>query len=998
MGFVASIAIFSTVYLRNEVTSANADNYKMLARQQARFAFEQALGELQRLAGPDTRSIASGAFFFDEAAYPSQWTGVWDSGRWDPREPQERFFLGWLVSGQRLSRATDPLAAKAPGGPLARFAEGARTYWAPMEAIALEQPGVANHAPQGRIAWLVHDESQKVRINLPDTSEDRVPTAYGLSTLVSCDATFASEQLPAIVEAGQLELLLPPETLFPEHLLTTHAQGVLCDTRRGGLRRALLPILYGESDPGFDLIELPEAAPDIPLPSWDLWRSQLSSDATVSASSAEAALQPRGWNLTWRPGAQEWNSVDAQEAQRAGFGPVLLRALVRLDAHRDSLGNLWIGYQLVVALWNPYDTALADHRYSLHLNEPLEGIPKVLGLNAEGAGVGAMPENNFAPLSMSGHDPEQPLALLTATLQADFAPGEVRLFSTRAEQIPLEAPLRFSLDPGLDLNSAVWRQTDRALPLGACTLTFKRAVNIGGMAQALGWRDLEWELADAQGTPIQIVAGLGHSAFVGDDGTFVPRDVESRTKVFADASGTKGDAVDSLEDALFDPQMSAFYVRKCALPSAADPLHETGPWLAWQDPTAPISVPGRYQYWSNWSESNGTKPIPGNWAWRGHWMDPAEEALFNAEKFLLPAHGEYFGSGFHDSLALCSVVSAREDWFSLGQLRHLRLGLPDGRPARFGDSDANPRIPIMDTWHVHTPRGTGWRKQPEQERLVDATWQVNEALWDRLYCFGEVSSDEAGNWQAASPRLTARKLAQTDTWPAEVFTVAGPFNVNTADAQAWLALLASGLSLNAPEAAVPFARFVEKPETAAMTWAEPSMLDVQDHLRPLAEALAEEVRARGPFMGLADFVNRRLTADAQEGLRGTLAAALRTSKINGTPPHVLERNLAWLEDAALAEDAGYGLPGRLSQGDLLEKLGPILTARGDTFTIHAYAEALNPLTGAVEATARCRAVVQRGPVWLDASDRPGAALDEALAPVNQHLGRRFVLVSFAWVQ
>ena len=58
---------------------------------------------------------------------------------------------------------------------------------------------------------------------------------------------------------------------------------------------------------------------------------------------------------------------------------------------------------------------------------------------------------------------------------------------------------------------------------------------------------------------------------------------------------------------------------------------------------------------------------------------------------------------------------------------------------------------------------------------------------------------------------------------------------------------------------------------------------------------------------------------------------------------------------------GSGFPGQLLQGDILQALSPFMTVRSDTFTIRAYGEAKNPVTGEITATAYCEAVVQRFP-------------------------------------
>ena len=83
-----------------------------------------------------------------------------------------------------------------------------------------------------------------------------------------------------------------------------------------------------------------------------------------------------------------------------------------------------------------------------------------------------------------------------------------------------------------------------------------------------------------------------------------------------------------------------------------------------------------------------------------------------------------------------------------------------------------------------------------------------------------------------------------------------------------------------------------------------------------------------------------------------------------------------------------GSRGLLNQADILSMIGPVATLRGDTFTIRAYGECKNKMTGAV-SKAYCEAVVQR-------SSDPIEPTDDIVAPESA-FGRRFNIVSFRWL-
>ena len=100
-----------------------------------------------------------------------------------------------------------------------------------------------------------------------------------------------------------------------------------------------------------------------------------------------------------------------------------------------------------------------------------------------------------------------------------------------------------------------------------------------------------------------------------------------------------------------------------------------------------------------------------------------------------------------------------------------------------------------------------------------------------------------------------------------------------------------------------------------------------------------------------------------------------------------------LEQTQKPKSKAWGVPGYLTQGDLLQVVGPALTARSDTFVIRAYGDAVNE-SGEVQARAWCEAVVQRSPEPMFADD---SGLDSRDAGTEKDFGRKFVLKSFRWL-
>ncbi|MGC4016461.1 MAG: hypothetical protein QM755_18360 [Luteolibacter sp.] len=84
----------------------------------------------------------------------------------------------------------------------------------------------------------------------------------------------------------------------------------------------------------------------------------------------------------------------------------------------------------------------------------------------------------------------------------------------------------------------------------------------------------------------------------------------------------------------------------------------------------------------------------------------------------------------------------------------------------------------------------------------------------------------------------------------------------------------------------------------------------------------------------------------------------------------------------------------MKQGDLLTPLGPLITVRGDTFTIRTYGE-VRGKTNEIVAKVYCEAVVQRIPDYIDPADAPPLANPTSL--VNKTFGRRFEVISFRYL-
>lgn len=202
-----------------------------------------------------------------------------------------------------------------------------------------------------------------------------------------------------------------------------------------------------------------------------------------------------------------------------------------------------------------------------------------------------------------------------------------------------------------------------------------------------------------------------------------------------------------------------------------------------------------------------------------------------------------------------------------------------------------------------------------------------------------------------------------------------------------------------------------------------------DEIEILAHSIVHEIKQRGPFLSIADFINRRITT-GDLGQKGVLQAAIdapkvdvdgtmkdnelnasfiktsrKTTFVDGQKVHLGDFTNDGTEEVvtlnlpnptAAEGYVGEGAPGYIMQADLLMALAPKLTVRSDTFTVRAYGESREGNT--VVASAYCEAVVQRFPDYVDSSTAPHAPFATVAAnSTNNTYGRRFRVISFKWL-
>jgi hypothetical protein len=300
-----------------------------------------------------------------------------------------------------------------------------------------------------------------------------------------------------------------------------------------------------------------------------------------------------------------------------------------------------------------------------------------------------------------------------------------------------------------------------------------------------------------------------------------------------------------------------------------------------------------------------------------------------------------------------------------------------------------------------------------------------------------ISADSKVTDAVATTRV-GEVITSNDGWlkVASRFEVEGMFNVNSTSVDAWTALLGHARSLDkiAMHGADGLAETNTSSKHAVTRGAVATDVEAgtgkgfggqfnkaseytgfrtlsDDQIKDLAEKVVEQVRLRGPFLSLSEFVNRHLVANKDVALAGAIQSAL--DKLEEDPMDELRDPKNSLSDKTMspgdaklsgvgyefkeAAEGGsaYGAPGWIRQADILRPIAPIISVRDDTFTIRAYGDSLDQ-DGNVIAKAWCEAVVKRTREFSDKSD----AADSVNPPVNgmnATYGRRYEVISFRWL-
>ena len=966
------------------------------------------------------------------------------------------------VAGNAVTVETQPITSDAVPGLPGTKTVGNFAYWVGDEGVkakvSLTDPWT-NPSPDtlgAAIPATTAEQAQTYRfVNAQRFGIEGVDTGSAGSPLSSSYPANAAtlprvldlKQLPLASTASSDQTALTTAVKNRFHDLTAISYSVLADVAKGGLKKDLTAWIFdpaASSNPvsanAADDYITPGDSTDTGkygLPKWALIRSY------ATTYSTGPALPPR-------------QQTDSQQ----GISPVITYARMGYNYTCPATGGIYkINIMPVVALWNPSNVALpkSANDGSNSYEVCFSYTPNIAGsagcrlktvIYASGSNPGTQ-YFNLSTLQMGSVGYGQNASIgqfwrFKVTLSTPLAPGESRLFTIS----------NASNDTVYNSNGASELSDDILGVANAVYIPGVTPLTSDQMAGHIFWNTETGNLT-AQMEVLLTQPGLA---------TDQDRRNKAYQKILGNGFNWNHDTrpyVNPTVTSNGDPivcdriELVMSQTSPAAGPTSSNTNSGTPRWLAELNPHALTSL--------RLPASSGPNVTPSYV--REHYIQNNQDgypsippSIPNANGTNVSAGAKVETTGTDQRLVLREFPQDPTTLISLGQLQHVNASLINLNPAHpIGNSLANLYVPRTATQSSQLAGDPypGFPTSTQFQHIYDLSYLLNKALWDGYFLStvpqavaatgqSALTTAQAQNpdfhlpnarhqfyWKAGAANDTEvdefKTVNQGATKAAAHLLLSGGFNVNSTSEQAWRAFLYShnGIATDPADTTGktkhPYSRLTVPVDSAQpnTTWLGYRILS-DDQINALATTIVAEVRKRGPFLSLADFVNRRLVSN-DTGLKGPLQAAIDaittgansinggdSFDFNGMPVTDYPADMATdTEQKAIylggtdstlpSASRATSAPGFLTQADLLNALGPSLTARSDTFRIRAYGDVMNPGTGSTTPDSRawCEAIVQRLPDYVEDAVNPSAT--PAAGSDSDTFGRRFKIVSFRWL-
>ncbi|MDR3316963.1 MAG: hypothetical protein LBS68_02775 [Puniceicoccales bacterium] len=775
---------------------------------------------------------------------------------------------------------------------------------------------------QGHLGFWIGDESAKVRINLlePEISVPAIAQNFGRRWLqargLEDDEAIATLATKCTFEDLRRAICdLVPENF---HMVTLCSEGVLQNTSGKFPVDLTVKLRRREFSENEFLFPPNPKWPQAP-PTFSLLASYLDGAKHLTAGNLPVRSGGPHCRQLYPPSNQCVGDLAALPlpefgfyiANSYGFHPVLCGCWLTVSAKATEQ---WLTLTVTpqIALWNPLSVGLDGHDYAFEwrVTEVEERLHSPPGLPClvyvpEGGGEAKI----FLGDVTTG-------TIFKGNFHGAFAAGEVKIFSLKTSAMATGGALQGNFHCGDSVNDWYWEVFSE----GQSSLSIKRFNGIGSNAR---WNNMTLRLLDGvDGHWLQEVAD-----FVDDDVTveyFLPRDGKEHSLFRISASIRAG----------------------------------TGPnptrWLADYNPRAPQIRRSAYEHFAPFGFLGSERKLflrtfP---SWSVSIDDLSGE--------ISPAHPKFFPGG-NPSAILFDVPA---DIWSIATLQHLQLLPFSYHPASaVGNGWAPPLLPRDKTWVSIEPSASIQKNCDyfRGEMRLDASYLLNEFLYDNVFISGLEMEGPGYRFFSHCRPLEgfSKDLSAEDS--SRFLCNGGALNINGASAEAWKIFLRS-MPYDADSGTYFLPRFSGQRGSGVPQQRLRKLTELE--LDRLAECIAGEVQAVGPFASLSQFVNRRLGSRDDPTTRcAALQRAIERAKLRNFSPVESNdrRKREWFDDGATVGDANSGAPGDIDQADLLQFFGNSLTVRGDTFLVRGYGDAATGKRGADPTSAIGEMLLQRMP-------------------------------------
>ena len=841
----------------------------------AEYALQDAFQHLQSATAQDQRVTARANIFNNEdEAVPSDqglWTGVWRT-ECDGVVQDTPQFYSWLVShghdadghcqdvtSENFCRTTlaDKFAWEASDS------ASTQTICAPFVNIIDADGNVI-----GRYSYWIEDESQKACCTLPHR-EGLEPEIFrscppqcgvdfldGLAGFPQKSPRLSSCETLEEIEANHADFQVAVSTnssiqslLCYQHDLTCCSKGLLTDARNGGFRKDLSSFFRQENTslvPPYpaltdEIFHIPNDDPE-PAPTWGILKSFAQWGEKVSSQEISPQLAAKAYTPIDYKDYGSWSRSglprdELQIPEISSLAPVItnfsLLMRVKRMAWNSLTGTGTLRFEFIpqLTLYNPHNVTLNAHTYRFSYRS----------LRTDGrTGSTLDPPAIRAILALPGNEAGRIVRTVTlgaengvfwdafsATVDLELSAGQsvtLGLSSSHScTDIGTGKPLAVG---GRGAFSDDW---DFALPgeavnFSSYKLAVERSIGITSDSEQAtnGWKHFYLFLQDQDGQLAQEVAKVQIE------------DVQLKSV----SLGTLG--------SIGDNPAPLFGLSACLKSDrSGDTAGNNGVrWLAEGNPRA-IWM-GRSQIQDGeYVAYNPMVPMLGdtkasNWHWSAQWLPTERIAGLD---YIVPVN-EISGILFDIPRKDIGVLN-------MAFLQHVNITPFGYHPAyAIGNSLQAPRI-TRELVFQKNSAGSVWPSHHKVEMLYDYSYCLNRALWDGYF----LSTLRDG--KLLNPRLQPWKVKENfdaieDPWNAMAsrLYIQGAFNVHTTSVVAWFAVLCS--MYDASEEKFCFYRFPKKSIGRVKL--------SKDQLWSLAENIVQELKKRGPFLGLSGFINRKLVA------------------------------------------------------------------------------------------------------------------------------------------